>query len=193
MRTRLRSLHRNQRGQIMIFGMLTILFVLVVGGLATDYAHLFLVDDELEKSMDAAALAAAGKLGFNDTVFPVARAFAREFAERNAYRAKGSTGEVALDNDGNAGDAWQSWDSRPHSTPYGEITLGVWDPALPQGIGPNLRFAPSTDGTIVNAVMCRYKSQLPTTLFGVWGHRFFNVSATSIATSNPPQTPPPDG
>jgi len=35
--------------------------------------------------MEAAALAGAGKLGFNDTVFPTARQFARQYGQLNPH------------------------------------------------------------------------------------------------------------
>ena len=47
--------------------------------------------------------------------------------------------------------------------------LGVWDPDKPEGVGAGRRFEPSLDGTIVNAVMCRYKTTIDTSLFRLWG------------------------
>lgn len=175
----------NERGAILVFALLVVVFLLVAGGLAVDFAHMFLADKELEKSMDAAALAGAGKLGFNSDAFPTARQFSQIFANRNSYRI----GTVDLNpNEANAVPPLDSVEA-----PYGDIVLGVWNPTLPQGVGAGLRFEPSLDGTVVNAVMCRYKAQVNTSLFRLWGINTMPVSAVAIATANPPANPPPDG
>lgn len=175
----------SERGAVLIFVLLAVVFLLMIGGLAVDYAHLFVTDKELEAALDSASLAAAGKLGFNDSVFPTARQFAQVFAEKNA----GRLGSIALST--NAGNAVP--DLATQAAPYGDIVLGVWDPDKPEGVGAGRRFEPSLDGTIVNAVMCRYKTTINTSLFRLWGINTMPVSAMSIATSNPPVNPPPDG
>jgi hypothetical protein len=117
--------------------------------------------------MDAAALAGAGKLGFNDTVFPVARQFAQQYGALNPYRV----GPVTLNlNDANA------------ST--GDIVLGIWDPTVVP------RFQPSLDGTRVNAVKCQYGTTIPTSFLAFLGFTTLSVRAEAIATSNPPASPP---
>jgi hypothetical protein len=174
----------SERGAILIFVLLAVVFLFMIGGLAIDYAHMFVADKELEKAMDAAALAGAGKLGFNDTAFPVARQFAQLFANKNDYRV----GAITLDP--NVSNAAPPLDSMP--TPHGDVILGVWDPTLPEGVGAGRRFAPSLDGTIVNAVMCRFKTEVNTSLFRLWGINTMPISAVSVATANPPATPPPD-
>lgn len=176
---------KSERGAIIIFVLVVMIFLLMIGGLAVDYAHQFVADKELEKSMDSAALAAAGKLGFSDAVFPDVWTFAQHFAQRNAYRV----GTVTLTaNPSNDPSIFNS-----ASAPYGDMIYGIWDPAKPQGVGPGFRFEPSLDGTIVNAVMCRYKTTIPTSLFRLWGINTMSIAATAIATSNPPLNPPPDG
>lgn len=182
-RRRLQSLS-NERGAILVFVLLAVVFLLMMGGLAVDYAHMFVADKELEKAMDAAALAGAGKLGFNDEAFPTVRQFAQLFANKNDYRV----GTITLDpNESNAVPPLESMDS-----PYGDVVLGVWDPTLPDGVGAGRRFAPSLDGTIVNAVMCRFKTDVNTSLFKLWGINSMPISASAVAVANPPATPPPD-
>jgi hypothetical protein len=176
---------RNERGAVIVFVLVVMVFLLMIGGLAVDYAHMFVADKELEKSVDAAALAAAGKLGFTSDEFPTARQFAQEFANRNSYRV----GTVTLSNNPSNDPALFN----AASAPYGDVIFGIWDPDKPQGVGPGLRFEPSLDGTIVNAAMCRFKTQIPTSLFRLWGINTMSISATAIATSNPPANPPPDG
>src|SRR5687767_3492094 len=177
------SFLRGQRGQILLFTMFALVFLLVVAGaLASDVGRLVSEKGEMQSSMDAAALAGAGKLGFDDTVFPTARDFAVNFGAMNPTRG----GPITLTrNDGNN---WQAFDSA--TVPYGDVTLGIWDPRNPDGIGPGKRFEPSLDGSIVNAVMCRYKRDLPASFMSLWG--LFNVRAvaSSIATSAQPMYPP---
>jgi Flp pilus assembly protein TadG len=132
----------NQRGQIIIFTLIAVVFLLVVAGsLAADVARMISEKHEVQTALDSAALAGAGKLGFDSTVFPTARNFAVNFAGTNPTRA----GKVTL----NRNDANDVATFNTHAMPYGDVLLGVWDPTLPDGIGTGKRFAPSLDGTIV--------------------------------------------
>lgn len=181
----LRAIFCDSRGSVMVFTMLAIIFLLVVGGLAVDFAYEFVVDNELERAMDAAALAGAGKLGFDGTAFPTARQFAHDFAANNAYRI----GTINLDlNTNNA----YTGSLASKAAPYGDVVLGIWDPTKPVGVGSGQRFEPSNDGTRVNAVWCRYKTTIPTTLFRLWGITNLTVAAQAFATANPPALAPPD-
>src|SRR5215470_6696792 len=176
---------RNQRGQIIIFTMISIVFLLVIAGaLAADVARMISEKGEVQTSLDAAALAGAGKLGFDSTVFPTARNFAVSFAANNHTRA----GNVVLNrNDANDPAAFNA-----AAMPYGDVLLGVWDPTLPDGIGAGKRFAPSLDGTIVNSVMCRYKRQSDANFMSLWGLFQMNIAASAVATANPPKTTAPE-
>src|SRR5262245_53082385 len=176
---------RGQRGSVMVFVLFTIIFLLVMGGLAVDYAYVFTVQNELQRSMDAAALAAAGKLTFNSTVFPTVRQFAQNFAQKNAFHQGSITLAANNANDVTTYDA--------QNPPYGDIVLGIWDPSKPVGVGSGFRFEPSTSGSTVNAVMCRYKTAVPTSLFRLWGITTPVIGATAFAVSNPPSTPPVSG
>jgi Putative Flp pilus-assembly TadE/G-like len=175
----------NERGQIIIFTLIAVVFLLVIAGsLTSDVARMISEKNEVQTSLDSAALAGAGKLGFDNTVFPTARDFAVNFAAKNLTRA----GAVTLNrNDANDVAAFNT-----SAMPYGDVLLGVWDPTLPDGIGDGKRFKPSLDGTIVNAVMCRYKRQIPANFMSIWGLFQMNIAASAVATANPPQTVPPD-
>ena len=185
---RLLSRVRSQHGQIIVFTMIALVFLLVIAGsLASDVAKLISQKNEIQRSLDAAALAGAGKLGFNDTVFPVARDFAVNYAAANSTR----TGTVTLDrNDANNVSVFDAADVS--SGPAGDVLLGIWDPSKPDGLGAGKRFEPSLDGTIVNAVMCRYKRRLTGNFMSLLGFFPMDVATSAVATSNPPQTTEPD-
>jgi Flp pilus assembly protein TadG len=179
---------RDERGQVMVFVLFTIIFLLVIGGLAVDLAWQYTVRSEIQRSMDAASLAAAAKLGFNDTPFPTVRQFARDFALKNPYHV----GTITLELNGNTGPGPTDYvDMNAQAAPYGDVILGVWDGTKPAGIGDGYRFKPSTNGSMVNAVMTRYKTTLQTSLLRMWGMTSLPMSAISIATSDPPSVPPP--
>ncbi|MGH7422170.1 MAG: pilus assembly protein TadG-related protein [Candidatus Methylomirabilales bacterium] len=182
---------RNQQGTVLVFTLIVLVFLLVMGGLAIDLAYHASARGELQRSMDAAALAGAGKLGFNDTVFPVARQFAQQYGALNPYRV----GPVTMNlNDANA------------ST--GDIVLGIWcppgDPSVCPGDpspcpgnaspcpGNAGLFYPCLDGTRVNAVKCQYGTTIPTSLLALLGFTTLPVAGCAIATSNPPASPPED-
>jgi hypothetical protein len=147
------------------------IFLLAMVGFAVDLAYQMTVIGELERSMEAAALAGAGKLGFDDTVFPTARQFAQQYGQLNPQHNSPLGNLINLDlNPGNA--------------PGGNIVLGVWD---------NNNFTPSLDGTVVNAVRCQFASQVQTTFLRVLGFQALPISASAIAVANPPVAPPVNG
>ena len=73
----IRKLVADQRGNVLLFTIGLLILMLVMGGVAVDLAYYGVVDNELQRATDAAALAGAGKLGFDDTVFPTVRTFAQ--------------------------------------------------------------------------------------------------------------------
>jgi Flp pilus assembly protein TadG len=78
----------NQRGQIIIFTLIAVIFLLMIAGsLPSDVARMIASKNEVQTALDAAALAGAGKLGFDNTVFPTARTFAVNFAAANKTRS----------------------------------------------------------------------------------------------------------
>ncbi|MFQ5945675.1 MAG: pilus assembly protein TadG-related protein [Anaerolineae bacterium] len=159
---------QNQRGSVLVFTTLLLVFLIGMGGLAIDLSYLSAARGELQRSMDAAALAGAGNLGFDDTVFPTVRQEAWRFGNLNPYRV----GAVNLNlNAANAAN--------------GDIVLGIWD-------GSANTFTPSLDGTQVNAVQCQFATQIPTAFTRVLGFATLPVSAQAIAVANPPQILPPE-
>jgi len=159
----LRDRLHNQRGSVLLFTFTLLVFLLVMGGFAMDFAFQVAARTELQRSIDAAALAGAGKLGFDDTVFPTARANARDYGTRNPMR----TGPVTL-NLNTPNDA------------AGNIVLGIWNAGS---------FSPSLVGNQVNAVRCQIQTTIPTSFLRLLGINTLPVAANAIAVSNPPILP----
>jgi Flp pilus assembly protein TadG len=160
----------NERGTVLFFVLGTLLFLAVFGGLAMDLAFFSTAKGELQRSMDAAALAGAGQLGSDDSVFDAVRDEAQKFAGLNPTRANLSatnpTGAITLDlNLGN--------------DPSGNIVLGVWD-------GTSFTSDLSPDGSTVNAVRAQYATDVPTSWLGILGLTTLPVSAHATAIANPP-------
>ncbi len=158
-------LRGNERGTVVLFMLGSLFFLLVFGGFAIDLAFYSTARGELQRSMDAAALAGVGHLGFDSSVFPTVRQEAQKFAGLNPTRANLSelnpTGAINLAlNTGNAD--------------LDGVTLGVWDGAT---------FTPSLDGSQVNAVRCQYATEVPTSFLRILGFNTLPVSAQAIALS----------
>jgi len=165
----IRRVLKEERGTAVLLAIGFMVFLLAMVGFAVDIAYQMAAIGELERSMEAAALAGAGKLGFNDTVFPTARQFARQYGQLNPHHNSPFGNLINLDlNAGNAA--------------TGNIVLGTWE---------NNTFTPSLDGTIVNAVRCQFASQVQTSFLRVLGIQTLPISAAAIATSNPPANLPP--
>jgi Flp pilus assembly protein TadG len=156
---------KNQRGSVLLFTTVTLVLLLVFGGIAIDVTYFGSVRREIQASMDAAALAGAGNLGFDDTAFPAARAAAQNYAGLNGY-SDPAAGSIAL-NLNTAND------------PNGQIVLGIWDGA---------NFVASLDGTQVNAVRCQFATTVPTSFLRLLGLASLPASAQAIAIANPPVT-----
>ncbi len=155
----------NERGTVLFFVLGTLLFLAVFCGLAIDLAFFSVAKGELQRSMDAAALAGAGNLRFDDSVFDAARDEAQKFAALNPTRANLSAtnppGAITLDlNTGN--------------DPSGHIVLGVWD-------GTSFTSDLIPDGSTVNAVRAQYATEVPTSWLGILGFITLPVSAQAIA------------
>ncbi len=164
---------RDQRGSILLFTtILVVPLMIIFGGLAMDLAYYGTVDDELQRSMDAASLAGAGKLGFNDTFFPTARQWAQQYAISNSYRADNASTQINSSN--------FTWTTG--NDPGDNIVLGIWDGST---------FSPSLDGSRVNAVQCQFANSIPTYFLRLIGVNSLQVGARAIAWAAPPVTPPP--
>lgn len=164
---------RDQRGSMLLFTtILVVPLMIIFGGLAMDLAYHGTVDDELQRSMDAAALAGAGKLGFNDTFFPAARQYAQQYAIANKYRADTAGTQINTSN--------FTWTTG--NNPGDNIVLGIWDGST---------FTPSLDGTRVNAVQCQFANSVPTSFLKLLGLNSLPVGARAIGWAAQPVTPPP--
>jgi putative Flp pilus-assembly TadE/G-like protein len=162
----------NEKGNVLIFTTaLVVPLMIIFGGLALDLAHLGTVDDEIQRSLDAAALAGAGKLGFDSSVFPAARAWAQNYALLNPLHNGGTT--LATIN----------LNLNTPNTANGDIVLGIWNGSS---------FTPSLDGTQVNAVLCRYQTTVPMTFLGLLGFTSLPAAGEAIAWATQPVTPPQD-
>ncbi len=148
-------LRGNERGSVLLFMLGTLFFLLVFGGFAIDLSIFSAVKGELQRSMDAAALAGVGNLGFDDSVFPTVRQEASNFASLNPSRVGAINLGLNAAND-----------------PNGDITLGIWDGAT---------FTPSLDGSQVNAVRTQYATEVPTSFLRILGFNTLPVSAQAIA------------
>ncbi len=156
----------NQHGSVLLFTTVTLVLLLVFGGIAIDLTYFGSIRRELQRSMDAAALAGAGNLGFDATAFPAARAAAQNYANLNGY-SDPAAGVIGLN-------------MNVANDPNGQIVLGIWDGAT---------FAPSLDGTQVNAVRCQFGTTVPTSFLQLLGMASLPVSAQAIAVANPPLLP----
>ena len=162
----------NEKGNVLIFTTaLVVPLMIIFGGLALDLAHVGTVDDEIQRSLDAAALAGAGKLGFDSSVFPAARAWAQNYALLNPIHNGGTT--LATIN----------LNLNTPNTANGDIVLGIWNGSS---------FTPSLDGTQVNAVLCRYQTTVPMTFLRLLGFTSLPAAGEAIAWATQPVTPPQD-
>ena len=164
-----RSTFGNQRGTVWVLTIFLLLGLMAAAGLAIDTMHAVAVRNELQKAMDAAALAGAGNLGFSASLFPTARLASQTYAGLNPY----SGGSITLNL--NAANA---------ST--GDIVLGLYTAA-------DGSFTPTLDPAFVNAVQCRTSRVMPTAFLGLIGWPSLTISADAIGVANPPASIPPDG
>ena len=170
----------NEKGNVLLFTtVLVVPLMIIFGGLALDLAHLGTADDELQRSLDAAALAGAGKLGFDSSVFPAARASAQNYALLNPIRTPPYPPSPAAD------PTWApvNLNLNTANAASGDIVLGIWNGSS---------FTPSLDGTQVNAVLCRYQTTVPMTFLRLLGFTNLPVSGEAIAWATQPVTPPQD-
>lgn len=168
---KLRRWLRDEKGNMLLFTtVLVVPLMIIFGGLALDLAHLGTVDNEVQRSLDAASLAGAGQLRFDSSVFPAARTWAQNYALLNPFRAGGAT------------PATINLDLNTPNAANGDIVLGIWNGSS---------FTPSLDGTQVNAVLCRYQTTVPMTFLRLLGFTGLPVSGEAIAWATQPVTPPP--
>src|SRR5574341_460776 len=152
---------REPRGTVILFGIFVVIIMLACGGVAIDVAALLAGRSEMHRATDAAALAGAGNLAFDSSVFPTVRASAVAFGANNPTRF----GPVTLD-------------------PNNDVVLGTWN------AGAFTPWDGSLNGTQVNAVLCRTARNIPTSFLRIIGVTTMPMSAQSIAVANPPNSLP---
>ncbi len=206
----------NQRGNILLFTVILVLPVMLVfAGLATDLGYYGEVDAELQRSMDAAALAGAGNLKFSCTPganseFHLARNAAWTYANLNTYHGAAQPIDLERNDPGSCNTG---------QDPTGDIVLGEWkpqaaacDPAVAGSFCSALGcFCPSEDGNKVNAIKTRVSSEpsipgvhraippIPTSFLrvievlsaGAIKLDSIAAGAQAIAWAPPPTVPPP--
>ncbi len=158
----------DQRGTVWVLTLLLLVVLMAGAGLAIDTMHAVAVRTELQKAMDAAALAGAGNLGFSASLFPTARQAAQTYAGLNPY----SGGTITLNlNTANVAN--------------GDIVLGLYKVA-------DGNFTPTLDSTLVNAVQCHVSRPMPTSFLGLIGWPSLTISADAIGIASPPASIPPN-
>jgi hypothetical protein len=185
---------KKQRGSILLFTIaLVIPLVLMVAGIAVDVSMLYAVRSELHRSMDAAALAGAGNLGFDASAFPAARAAAQAYGTLNPYLQNG-----VINLNLNPSNSNPPLSAIPVGG--GDITLGLWNGATQTFSVPPCDITSSAcihpNGfpyyNMVNAVRCRTRQSLPTYFLNMIGLTSLNTWAEAVAPSYPPSSPPPN-
>src|SRR5215510_15696300 len=144
----------NEKGSVLLFTtVLVVPLMIIFAGLTLDLAHLGAVDDELQRSLDAAALAGAGKLGFDSSVWGAARLSAQNYALFNPIRTPPYPPNPAA----NLTWATVNLGLNAANAANGDIVLGRWDGAsFTPYPGP-----PVVAENQVNAVLCRYQTTVP--------------------------------
>src|SRR2546423_3128466 len=157
----------GERGNVLAMVIFMLTTILAFSGVAVDIGRVIAVKAELQRAVDAGALAGAAQLGFNSVPFPTARTAAVTWANKNPW----SGGPTTLDPNNNV--------------QFGVWGSGTWTDWDGTEIG--------TNGAIyVNAVRCSgWSATVPTLFLGLIGKPTISVSAFSTALSNPPSPPPP--
>jgi Flp pilus assembly protein TadG len=166
---------RDDRGSVLIFTTAMLVFLLVFVGLAVDLASYMVAQAEMRRTIDAASLAGAGGLRFDEAVFDKARADARLYAASNPVRML--IGPAAI----------IDLNPNPGNDPAGDIVLGMLNGST---------FDPSAASSApcrVNAVFCRKQAAVPTVFLRLLGIDSLTVSAESLSTSDPLVLPPEEG
>src|ERR1044072_8722823 len=92
------SHRKNERGSVLAYTVLSVLFLFLAVGLGADLSHLYLVRTELQNGADAAALAGASALLLPpDERIPTAVQRAVETLNKNKYNFNNQDFESVLD------------------------------------------------------------------------------------------------
>src|SRR4030095_11325191 len=165
----MRRIFIEERGSAVLLALGFMIFLLAMGGIAIDVAYEMTATGEAQRSMEAAALAGAGKLGFNNTVFPAVRAAAVQYGSLNPYH-NAAANPITLN-------------PNPTNAPNGNVVLGEWD-------GTTNTFTPPLTGTTVSAGDGECCATVQSSFLGVLGFQTLPTSAQALAFENPPANPP---
>lgn len=91
------SQRKNERGSVLVYTVVSVLFLFLAVGLGADLSHLYMVKNELQNAADAAALAGASALLLpNDERIPSAQQRAVDTLNKNKYNFNSQLFENAL-------------------------------------------------------------------------------------------------
>ena len=91
------SQRKNERGSVLAYTVISVLFLFLAVGLGADLSHLYMVKDELQNAADAAALAGASALLLPaDERIPSATQRAVETLNKNKYNFNSQTFEEVM-------------------------------------------------------------------------------------------------
>src|ERR1044072_7356681 len=90
------SHQKNERGSVLVYTVVSVLFLFLAVGLGADLSHLYMVRNELQNAADAAALAGASALLLpNDDRIPSATQRAVDTLNKNKYSFSSQTFDAA--------------------------------------------------------------------------------------------------
>src|ERR1051326_7234075 len=90
------SHRKNERGSVLVYTVVSVLFLFLAVGLGADLSHLYMVRNELQNAADAAALAGASALLLpNDDRIPSATQRAVDTLNKNKYNFSSQTFDAA--------------------------------------------------------------------------------------------------
>ena len=160
------------RGSVLLFTIVALVFILIMGGFAVDFAHQVTAKNEVQRSMDAAALAGASQLNWTPARIEPARALAIQYAAANPSR----DGAIAL------------------GSAAGSIQFGTWDSSTNPPFTPSAD--PIADAGHINAIACQYGNPatdavtIRTSFLNLLGISSLRVAARAVAVFGPPATIP---
>jgi Putative Flp pilus-assembly TadE/G-like len=153
----------GQRGNVLALTILMLSVMLAFSGVAVDIGRAMSAKTELQRAIDAGALAGAGTMSPGDsTTYSTAGNAAVTFASNNPY----SGGTPSL--------TWNADNS-------GTVKVGVWNGSWSPSLVP-------VGGFLPNAVRCQWSATIPTTFLGIIGMPTLTVTAASLAYKGPPAT-----
>lgn len=164
---RLLAAVREERGTVLVLVMALLAVLLMFGGFAVDIANVVTVKGELQRAIDAGALAGAGNIGFDNSTLVTATTAAATFANSSAHKLTGGITPTL-------------------SAGGGNITTGHWNDVARSWTPSNV----VTGANAANGVRCQWTATIPTTFFGIIGMNTMSVTATATAVSCPVCTQP---